>query len=116
MLAAWSGVLGEVMDDERDNSEMVYREIAPFLIRKGVPVSASFRTWGEQNWRMASRSAGADHAKVRELLTDPEFQSLVELRLGYKYHLDEELDAAIDAANEILREIEISLSALQEHE
>ena len=108
-LAAWGGVLDEVLDDEVDNSAMVFDQINPYLAGKGVPVSASFRTWGEQAWRIPSRSAGANVELVNELLADPEFQTLVEQRLGYKYHLDEELDAAIEAANAILREIEASL-------
>ena len=110
-LASWRGVLGEVMDDESDNSEMVFRDIAPYLSRNGIPVSSAFKASADNVWLLPARTIAGDSERVNALLNDPEFQTLVELRLGYKYHFNEELDAAIDAAKAILAEIEVSLSA-----
>jgi hypothetical protein len=111
-LANWRGVLGEVMDDESDNSGMVYRDIAPYLARNGVPVSAAFKSWTDESWKLPTRTIADDPDRVNTILNDPEFQTLVELRLGYKYHLNEELDEAIAAAQDILRGIDASLMAL----
>lgn len=108
-LAAWEGVMDEVRDDQSNNSRMVYEQFIPYIVRNGISVNAAMSNWYEA-WPIPSSALSDDSEAIAELLEDPGFRVLVELRHGYKRHLTGEFEAAIAAAEEILSEIEISLN------
>lgn len=107
-LAAWGGVMGEVWDDQNDNAKMVYELHVPYFVSESVPVGASMRQWYDE-WPLPLNPISADPDAVKRLLEDPRFRVLAEIRYGYKRHLTGEFEAAIDAAEAILAEIELSL-------
>lgn len=108
-LAGWEGVFGEVRDDEVWNSELISDRIIPYLQRQGVPLGSVFR-WEGVDWPTAARTLLEDTDALSRLITDREFLTLVELRYGYGAHTTGEFQEAIAAADEILIELDQSIS------
>ncbi len=108
-LIAWENVLGEMQDDEVMGRELVFDLIIPYLARHGVPFANAFDTYKKHSW-VPVRSIAGDHASADRLLTDPEFATILEVRFGFKLHGTEEYEDVIAAADEILAEIDKSLS------
>jgi hypothetical protein len=95
-LTAWEGVIGEVLDDQRNNAKMTFEIYVPYFVNENYSIYAI--------WRSSDGSAA-----IKRMSEDPRFRHLVEIRLGYKKHLTGELETAIAAAEEILAEIETSI-------
>jgi len=106
-LAGWEGVWGEVRDDEEMARQFILDTVIPYLARWGVPLSGPIGTWPNQ-WPDAPRSLADDPAALERLLTDAEFASLLEARVGFKRHASGEYQAALDAVDRILAEIDAS--------
>ena len=107
-LAGWQRVIGEVWDDQELNAKTVFEINLPYVIGESVPVGGVMRTWYPAS-ATSIRSLSEDAAAARKLQQDPRFRVLVELWFGYKWHLTEEFDNAIAAADDILAGIETSL-------
>ena len=108
-LAAWNGVLGEVNDDEQNNSQFIYEQLIPYFIRNSVPVSGPMSLWYE-SWAAPKRSIADNPEAFARLLQDSEFRVMTELFHGYMTHGIGEFEAALDAIDEILAEIQKSLN------
>jgi len=111
LLAGWDGVFAEVNDDEEFSRAYVFNALIPYLTRHGVPMSGVFQTWYEQG--LPGRSLGDDPALLQRLLNDPEFQSLLEVRLGFWLHMGGEYHNALEAVDTILAEINRSIAGSQ---
>lgn len=107
-LAAWRGVMGEVSDDEIMNRDFVFERILPYYIAEGVPISGPMDTWWERR-PIEPRHVADDPAVVERLLADPRFQSMLEARLGFRHHTTGEYEAALEAVDAILAEIDREL-------
>ena len=97
LLTAWDGVIGEVWDDQANNSKMVFEIYVPYFVQE------NYSTYSIE------RSSGGP-TTINRLLTDQTFQHLVDLRYFYKSHLTGEFERAIAVAAEIIAEIEISVT------
>lgn len=101
-LAAWEGVFEEVRDDEIIGRNFVFDRVIPYLIRWGVPLTRAF-----DYVRIQSRmSIEDDPVALSRLLADPEFQTILDVRYGFKSHTTIEYESALEAVDEILFEID----------
>jgi hypothetical protein len=107
-LAAWRGVMDEVLDDETMNRNFVFDRIIPYYVGEGVPLSGPMSYWSD-DWGDTARSLSDDPAAVARLLGDPRFQVLLEARLGFRYHTSGEYRTALEAVDDLLAEIDRSL-------
>lgn len=108
-LAAWRGVMEEVSDDEVMNRDFVFERVLPYFIDEGVPVSGAMGAWWPERANDTRRAAD-DPAAVERLLGDPRFQVIIEARLGFRHHTTGEYEAALEAVDAILAEVERSLA------
>lgn len=95
LLTAWEGEIGEVRDDEANNSKMVFEIFIPYFVQENY------------SWDEIERSPG-DSPAIRRLLTDETFRHLVTIRHDFKEHLTGEFEQAITAAAKIIAAIEES--------
>ena len=109
-LAAWKSIFGEVHDDEVMNRSVVLERIVPYMTRWGVPMSGAFNLFSEEDWPLELRSITEDPEAMERLLTDPEFETLLEVRYGFLSHTTGEYETAREEINEILELIEASIS------
>lgn len=109
-LAAWNGVIGEVWDDQADGAKMVYEVYIPYFVSENVRVGATMSRWYE-DWPVPTMTVSEDAQALKRLLEDPKFRVLTEIRYGYKRHLTQEFEIAIDAAEAILLEIDRSIDS-----
>jgi len=109
-LAAWSGVFGEVHDDEVMNRAIVFERIVPYMTRWGVPMSRSLNIFSEEDWPLETRSLTQDPEAMKRLLTDPEFETLLEARYGFLSHTTGEYQIALVEIDKILEQIDASMS------
>ena len=108
-LAAWPGVFGEVSDDEVMSRNFVFEQVIPYLIDNGIPISGPMNEW-PYDWFDQARSVSDRPEQMTRLLTDPKFATMLEARLGFKHHTSGEYQAALEAVENILEEIDRSLS------
>lgn len=105
-LTGWEGVFEEVHDDEMIGRNFVFDRIIPYLMRWGVPLNGAFLYT-----RIRSPTSISDDAEaVTRLWADAEFRAILEVRYGFLSHNTGEYDLALVAIDEILGEIELSLS------
>ncbi|MEJ2401941.1 MAG: hypothetical protein P8Y52_11190 [Xanthomonadales bacterium] len=107
-LAAWRGVIDEVLDDEQMNRDLVFDRTIPYFIAEGIPLSGPMSYWSD-DWGDTARSLGDDPEAVARLLGDPRFKVLLEARLGFRYHTSGEYRTALEAVDDLLAEIDRSL-------
>lgn len=93
LLTAWDGVIGEVWDDQANNAKMTFEMFLPYFVQEGY----------------SRQAIEGDPAAINRLLNDETFGHLVEIRYGFKIHLNGEYETAIAMAAEIIAEIEKSL-------
>lgn len=110
-LAAWAGVFGEAHDDEVMSRKFVFDQVIPKLIESGVPLSSAMGQWPDIEF-LQRRSLTDDPEAFTRLLQDPGWAVLLEARLGYKMHTTGEYQAALDAVDGILAEIDRSMAQL----
>ncbi len=108
-LTDWEGVFGEVRDDEVFIAETISDRVIPYLLSRQVPLGGVFKAEGV-DWPASARTLSNDADALSRLMTDPEFLTLVELRYGYADHATGEFEQAIRAADDILAEINRSIS------
>ena len=101
-------MIGEVWDDQANNSKTVYEIHIPYFVSENVAVGALMNRW-YADWPVPVRSVSDDPNAIERLMQDPRFRVLVEIRYGYKRHLTGEFERAIAAAEAILADIEISI-------
>ena len=106
-LAAWEGVIGEVWDDQQLHAKDVHDLYIPYFVANNIPAGNAMHLWYE-NWPLPPQSPSNDSELVARLLGDEALRNMVTLRYGYKMHTTDEFELAIDAIEEILREIESS--------
>lgn len=108
-VAEWSSVLDELKDDQQHGVSLVFNLIIPYLTRKGVPFAeVEFSEQGAQI-PSESRSLADDSETQKELFSDPEFLSILEIRHRFLKHTIGEIDDLIAATDSIIRKIETSL-------
>ncbi len=107
-LAGWSVIFDEVRDDEIWNSRFVEDRVVPYYLRWHVPISSgAYTLYGD--WPLPSRSIADDPDDLARLLSDPEFEILLELRYHSLYHTAGEYETALQAIKDILDELDDSL-------
>jgi len=113
-LASWSEVFNEIRDDEFNSAALRENQVIPYMLRWHIPQSRGIElccSWAK--WPQSTRSIESDPIALSRLLSDPEFEVLLELRYTHVAHIALELETAIQAMSEILDAIEESLSRLQ---
>ena len=108
-LSAWERVLGEFLGDQEIANNMVYESDIPYFASRNVALGAVMAE-SNNDWPTHERPISNDPNAVRQLLEDPKFQLLVEVRHRFKGHLIIEIEATIAEAEAILAEIEKSLN------
>jgi len=107
-LDAWNGVISEDWGDQEIANRMVDDTHVPYFASKNIPVGAAMS--GSEGIRPAPGMSAADNPDViRQLLQDPKFHVLAEVRYRFKEYLIVEIEKAIAAAKAITAEIEQSL-------
>ena len=113
-LASWSEVFNEIRDDETNIGALRENQVLPYMMRWHIPQSRGMElccSWSK--WPQSTRSIEDDTDAVSRLLSDPEFEVLLEFRYIYVAHVALEYAAALQAMSEILDAIDESLSELQ---
>jgi len=113
-LASWNEVLSEIRDDEINSGLLSENQVIPYMVRWHIPQSRGIELccdWSK--WPQATRSIEDDPDAVSRLLSDPEFEVLLDFRYIFVAHVELEFEAAIQTINEILDAIDNSLSELQ---
>lgn len=109
-LAAWNSVFDEVHDDEVMNRAIVFELIVPYMTRWGVPMSRAFTLFFKEDWPLEMQSLTGDPEAMKRLLTDPEFETLLEVRYGFLSHTTGEYQTALEEIDKILEQIDASMS------
>jgi hypothetical protein len=97
LLTAWSGVIDEVWDDQANNAKMVLQVYIPYFVQENYSRYSIERSSGEAS-------------TIDRILTDSTFLFLVELSLSHNDHAKGELERAITAVDEIIAEIDNSMT------
>lgn len=111
MLASWSQVFNEIYDDQERNRALVQNQVIPYMLRWHVPQSRGLElccSWSK--WPQATRSIDEDPAALTRLLTDPEFEVLLEFKHIEIAHMALEYDIGLKAIDNILDAIDASLN------
>ena len=109
-LATWSEVFNEIRDDENRNMAFISDQVYPYMLRWHIPHSRGIEiccSWTK--WPLSTRSVTDDPDALSRLLTDPEFETMVELRHTDFSHLALEYENGIREMDEILDAIDESL-------
>jgi hypothetical protein len=104
-LSAWEGVIGEFWDDQELANKMAYETHIPFFASMNV-VDPAVMTELSEDRPHPDISISNDSDAIRQLLEDPKFHVLAEVRYRFKEHLIVEIEIAIAAAEAILAEVE----------
>jgi len=110
-LASWGQVFNEVRDDEVRNMSLSEDRVVPYMLRWHIPHSRGFDlccTW--TNWPVPTRSIEEDPGAVSRLLSDPEFEVLLDFKYINVAHTAFEYELAMEAMTEILDAIDASLA------
>jgi hypothetical protein len=109
-LSAWEGVISEYWGDQEIANMMVAESHIPYFVGKSISVGAVMREPNDDR-RTPEISISNNPDAIRQLLKDPKFHVLAEVRYNFKGHLIVEIETSIAAAEAILAEIEISLNS-----
>ena len=110
-LATWSEVFNEVRDDEDRNIAFIQSHLIPLMLRWHIPQSRGMEIcckWVE--WPIPIESITDDPDRLSQLLIDPEFAVLVDLRHTDLAHIALEYDHALEAMDKLLEMIDDSLA------
>lgn len=110
-LAAWKSIYLEVHDDEVMNRAFVFDRVLPYAMKSGMPMSAALSSFSDVEWPSKTRSLADDPDSLNRLWSDPEFTSLLEVRLGFLSHTTGEYETALDEITVIMELIDQSLAA-----
>ena len=106
-LSSWASVIGEYWGDQKIANEMVDNTHLPYFAGKNISVGAEMRV-SDDDRPSPERSVSNSPDTIRQLLEDPKFLVLAEVRYRFKEHLIVEIEIAIAAADAILAEIDKS--------
>lgn len=104
-LAAWEGVLDEVLDDELMSREWVFEQVIPYLAQRGISLSQAFSI-DVGAWPVPTESMAEREDAMAQLWSDPVFETLLQTRYWSLAHTTPQYEESLRAAQEILDEIE----------
>lgn len=109
-IAEWSGVFDELRDDEEAGRKFVFDLVIPYLVSNGVPAPrfTGFES-GTPVMQPGYRALADNPVQIKNLLDDPEFLSILEVRASFLEHTIEENDELIAATDSIISKIEAAL-------
>jgi len=114
-LASWSEVFDEVRDDEIRSRNFGQNQVIPYMLRWHISQSRGMElccnSWSQ--WPLPTRSIEDDPGALSRLLSDPEFDMLLEFRYTNIAHIALEYETAMQAMSDILDAIDHSLFKLQ---
>ena len=112
-LAQWASIFDELLDDLVPSKGFAYDTVIPYLIDKGIPVISAFDAIKVPPAREGvPRESLADNPQMlADLLEDPSFRSIVEIRLGIILHAQEEYRIVQQEIETILEMLGSELSA-----
>lgn len=108
-LARWPGYYAEILDDETNGRQMVLGQLVPYLEGQGYPMGrVGFGALAKAgvDWPVKMHSIAEDPALVARLLADPRFRAMIEVRYAVWSKARGEYEAALQAANAILGDLE----------
>jgi hypothetical protein len=108
-LSAWAGVIGEYRGDQEIANNLVDESHIPYFLSKNVSFGAVKRKSDDDRPR-PERAISYSPDTIRQLLEDPKFHLLTEVRYRFNEHLIVEIEISIEAAEGILAEIDESRS------
>ncbi len=106
-LSNWPRFYEEVRDDQHLGRDIVMQDIIPYFNSNGIDLGGPLKGWTE--WPFEYEPWASDKQIVKQILSDPKFKSLVQVRYAFWGHLGGEYEDARDAAQEILNLIESEL-------
>ncbi len=110
-LANWSQVFDEVRDDEIRNMTFIMDHVIPYWLRWHIPQSHMFELCCPYaEWPISTVSVADNPDELSRLLTDPEFEVLVEFRYESLSHIVLEYRTALGEMEAIIGAIDDSLS------
>jgi len=109
-LSAWEGVISEYWGDQEIANKKVDEAHIPYFVSNNISVGAVMRETDDDR-PIPERSVPVSPDTIRQLLEDPKFHVLAEVRYHFKGHLIVEIETAIAGAEAILAEIEKSLNS-----
>ena len=104
-LSAWQRAFDEFWGDQEIANKMIYETHIPYFTSKNIAASTTVRDANDDQ-AGPERSISIDSDAIRQLLEDPKFHVLVEVRYRFKEHLIVEIEITIAAAKAVLSEIE----------
>ena len=113
-LSAWEGVISEYWGDQEIANKMVDETHIPYFVSKNISVGTVMRDL-EDDRPTPEKSESNNSDAVRQLLEDPKFHVLAEVRYQFNGHLIVEVETSIAAAEAILLEIEELLNSSTRH-
>lgn len=111
-LTEWESVLDELKDDEQNGSKIVHEIVAPYLTQHGVPVAYTPSTSEaivDAPIHVAERKLAMDVVAQKNLLSDSEFLSILELRYTRLAHTTVEFNRVTSAIDSILTALRTSI-------
>jgi hypothetical protein len=109
-LSAWEGVISEYWGDQEIANKKVDETHIPYFVSRNISVGAVMRE-SDDDRQTPERSVSIDPDTISQLLEDPKFHVLAEVRYHFKGHLIVEIETSIAAEGAILAEIEKSLNS-----
>jgi len=101
-LAVWPRYFEELLDDQLIGRGIVLEEVLPYLASRGLPLSAIMANVYRGPWPVTSSAIADSPDLVAALLADDHFRALIEFRYGYWAHARGEYEAALEAVDAIL--------------
>jgi len=101
-LAVWPRYFEELLDDQVLGRSIVIEEVLPYLASRGLPLSAIMASVYQGAWPVNSTAIADSPELVESLLADDRFRALIEFRYGYWAHARGEYEAAQEAVEAIL--------------
>jgi hypothetical protein len=110
-LANWSQVFGEVRDDEIRNVSFIMDHAIPYMLRWHIPQSRGMELCCPYaEWPLSTGSVADNPDDLSRLLSDPEFEVMVEMRYESLSHVALEYRTALAEMDAIINAIDDSLS------
>ena len=110
LLASWSGLLEENLEDEVREQRLIEGELRPFLMSR-TAVGRLYAAYGNGQIYGEFPDAGMDTAGLSTILADPAFQNLVTVRVAGVRVLQREVGVLLTSATEILGLVRAELAS-----
>jgi hypothetical protein len=116
LLYEWRSVLDELTDDQDIGVTMVFNLIIPYLTKSGIPAMGMYLLETDDSFPTTvspttsiGRLLSEDTKAVETILTDPEFHSILEIRLGFLAHTANAFESTLEALDEIIALLNASI-------